>query len=261
MQNALLFDSHCHLDDPRFDEDREQLISGFQEAGVFACLTCGSDVASSYASLLLAQQHERVYAAAGIHPHEVSKALPEDVEQIARLLAKGKVLALGEIGLDFYYDFSPRELQTQLLQQQLDLAFELNKPVVLHVREAHGAMIDLLKSRKGANPRGVMHCFTGSSESAQIYQDLGFHISFAGPITFKNANKLLLTAQSIQKDRLLIETDSPYLAPVPYRGKRNQPALVAQVCEKLAEIHGMEAVEMAKLTNQNACNLFGIPLA
>lgn len=260
MDTALLFDTHCHLDDARFDEDRDQLIGGFQQAGIFACLSCGSDIKSSKASLSLAQQHRPVYAAVGIHPHEAAKAEAADLNQIAQMLTEDKVVALGEIGLDHHYDFSPRPVQAQWLEKQLDMAYELKKPVVLHVRDAHGAMIDLLRARRKALPRGVMHCFTGSSESAEIYQDLGFHISFAGPITFKNASKLLLSAQSIRKERLLIETDSPYLAPVPFRGKRNHPALVSLVCQKLAEIHGMGNEEMARLTRQNACDLFGIAL-
>ena len=174
------------------------------------------------------------------------------------MLGQGKVVALGEIGLDYYYDFSPRDLQKRMLSQQLDLAYELNLPVILHVRDAHGDMVDLLRARGDRLPGGVLHCFSGSKESAAEYVKLGFYISFAGPVTFKNADKLLLAAQSVPEDRILIETDSPYLAPVPMRGKRNDPSLVRYVCTKMAELRGIEEEEMSELTLRNALRFFGM---
>jgi len=257
---ALLFDSHCHLDDTRFDDDRDELIAGLPDQGVFACLSCGSDVTTSKASLTLAERWPFIWAAAGIHPHEASKAEEEDFLEIEKLLNARKVRALGEIGLDFHYDFSPRMTQERVLLRQLDMAYKKNLPVVLHVREAHGAMLDILGSRAGKLPKGVLHCFSGSAESAVEYQRLGFYISFAGSVTFKNAGKLRLAAQAVQADRLLIETDSPYLAPEPFRGKRNDPSKVREVCRVLAELLGVSCAAMAELTLKNACNLFDIPI-
>lgn len=253
-----LFDSHCHLDDSQFDPDRGLLLEDLPRQGVAACLTCGSDPATSRASLDLAERHGYIYAAAGIHPHEASKAKPGDLADIRELLAHPKAVALGEIGLDFHYDFSPRDVQEELLIKQLDLAAELEKPVVLHVREAHGAMLDILRARRGSLPGGVMHCFSGSAESALEYEKLGFHISFAGSLTFKNAQKLQAAAQAVSPERLLIETDSPYLSPVPFRGKRNNPARVAEVCRLLAQLRETSFEEMAELTLRNACSLFGL---
>lgn len=258
MQTCL-FDSHCHLDDARFDEDREQLIASLPGHGIGACLTCGSDLPSSRAALELAKQYDFIYAAAGIHPHEAGKAAREDLAGVGALLTHPRVVALGEIGLDFYYDFSPRETQEALLIEQLDLAFEMKKPVILHVRESHGAMLDILRARKGRLPGGVLHCFSGSAQSVPVYEKLGFHISFAGSVTFKNAAKLREAARAVSPDRLLIETDSPYLSPEPFRGRRNHPGQVAEVCRALADAHRMSFEEMAELTCRNAAKLFGTP--
>ncbi len=175
-------------------------------------------------------------------------------------MVEPKAMALGEIGLDFHYDFSPHEQQGEALLRQLRLAYRLGKPVVLHVREAHGAMLDILKSLEGNLPNGVLHCFSGSAESAAVYQQLGFSISFAGSLTFRNAEKLRLAVQAVSPDRLLIETDSPYLSPEPYRGRRNDPSRVAEVCRVLAELRGLNFKEMANLTLMNACGLFDVPV-
>lgn len=258
MRGNLLFDSHCHLDDEQFDPDRDSLIASLKEKGIAACLTCGSDLASSNACVKLAETYPFVYAAAGIHPHQAAEAKPTDLEEIRGLLKHDKVVALGEIGLDFYYDFSPRALQEELLMKQLDLAFELGMPVVLHVRDAHGRMLELLSARKDRLPKGVLHCFSGSAESAKEYERLGFYISFAGSLTFKNAHNLREAAKVVSPDRLLIETDSPYLSPVPFRGKRNDPSKVSEVCKLLAEIRSLSLEETALLTCKNACSLFKI---
>lgn len=257
-ESRLLFDTHCHLDDPRFDEDRDALIHNLPGEGVHACLTCGCDLVSSRASIELARKHPCVFAAAGIHPHEAAKARREDLDALPALLADPRAVALGEIGLDFYYDFSPREVQRDLLTKQLDLAYELNKPVVLHVRDAHGEMISLLENRRARLPGGVLHSYSGSAESAGQYLAMGFHISFSGTITFKNADKVRRAALAVPLDRLLIETDSPYLAPVPHRGQRNNPALVRHVCDKLAALFDMPSEDMARITRDNAQRLFGI---
>ncbi len=256
---ALLFDSHCHLDDARFDADRDGLIAGLPGRGIFACLSCGSDAASSRASLALARRWPFIWAAAGIHPHEALRAGEEDFSEIRELLTDPKVRALGEAGLDFHYDFSPRDTQERVLLRQLDMAYGAGMPVVLHVREAHGAMLDILNRRAGRLPGGVLHCFSGSAESAAEYQRLGFHISFAGSVTFKNAGKLRMAAQAVRADRLLIETDSPYLSPEPFRGRRNDPSQVSGVCRVLAEVRGVSFAQIAEQTLKNACALFGIP--
>ncbi|HSK69519.1 MAG TPA: TatD family hydrolase [Candidatus Limnocylindria bacterium] len=257
---ALLFDSHCHLDDPRFDGDREELLARLPDAGIFACLTCGSDLASSRASLELAERFPYVYAACGIHPHEAGSAGEGAAEELERLLSHPRAVAVGEIGLDFHYGHSTGEKQLEWLSLQFDLALKVGKPVILHVRDAHGAMLGFLRSRRDRLPPGVLHCFSGSAESAAEYEALGFHISFAGPVTFRNAEKAKLAAKVVSGERLLIETDSPYLAPHPLRGQRNDPSLVRLVCEELALLRGMTADEMARLTCRNACKLLGVPL-
>ncbi len=255
---GLYFDTHCHLVDERFDEDREALIESLPGEGVFACLACGCSLESSRASLELARQYPFVYAAAGIHPHEAAEASQDDLKALPALLSDPRVVALGEIGLDFYYDFSPRDVQRELLHQQLDLAYEMGKPVLLHVRDAQGEMLSLLEGRRGRLSGGVLHSYSGSAESVRQYLDLGFYISFSGTVTFKNAVNVQRAARAVPLDRLLIETDSPYLAPVPMRGRRNNPALVRHVSEKLAELFDMPAEEMARATRDNACRLFGI---
>lgn len=258
MDSLRLFDSHCHLDDARFDEDRDRMIQALPAQGLAYCLTVGSDLDSSRRSLQLAHQYPFIYAAAGVHPHEAAKAPVDYLLQVRELLGQKKVVALGEIGLDYHYDFSPRDVQRRVLTEQLDLAYELRMPVIVHVREAHGDMIDLLRDRADRLPGGVLHCFSGSAESAQEYVRLGFYISFAGPVTFKNAGKLLAAAQAVPLEKLLIETDSPYLSPVPLRGKRNTPAHVRHVCERLAELRDLSAEDMAGITCRNAMALFGI---
>ena len=255
---ALLFDTHCHLDDEKFDGDRDELIESLPAEGIFACLTCGSDLATSRASLDLAERYPFVYAAAGIHPHEAAKAIPEDLSAMEGLLKKPKVVALGEIGLDYHYDFSPRDVQRELLINQLDLAYQLKKPVILHVREAQGDMLSLLSERRERLSGGVLHSYSGSAESARQYLDMGFYISFSGSLTFKNADNLRRAALAVPLDRLLIETDSPYLAPVPFRGRRNNPGMVRQVCEKLAALFEMPPEDMAKITRDNARRLFAV---
>lgn len=255
-----LFDSHCHLDDEQFDIDRDELIQALPQEGIVYCLTVGSDLSSSERSLQLADEHNFIYAAAGVHPHEAIKATKDYIKRLEKLLSHKKAVAVGEIGLDYHYDFSPRDIQRKLLEEQLDLAYQKKMPVILHVREAHGDMIDLMKNRKDKLPKGVMHCFSGSAESALEYVRLGFHISFAGPITFKNAGKLLLAAQAVPLDKLLIETDSPYLSPQPFRGRRNDPSMVKYICQKLASLRGLEIEEMADITFNNTLSLLKIEI-
>ena len=253
-----LFDSHCHLDDEKFNEDRAEVIARLREGGVERCVCVGSDLPSSRRCVALAEQYPFIYAAAGVHPHEAKDAPADYLDQLKTLLAHPKVMALGEIGLDYYYDLSPRDVQKRVVQEQLDLACDIDMPVIFHIRDAHGDMFDILRSRSRL-PAGVIHCCSASAEMVREYLKMGFYISFAGPITFKNAAGPVSASQAVPLDRLLIETDSPYLAPVPLRGRRNEPANVRYVLEKQAEIHGVPADELAEITFRNACALYRIP--
>lgn len=254
-----LFDSHCHLDDERFNEDREETIARIHENGVARCVCVGSDLSSSRRCLALAEAYDFIYAAAGVHPHEAKDAPADYLDQLKDLLARPKVQALGEIGLDYFYDFSPRDVQKRVLQEQLDLAVETDMPVIFHIRDAHGDMFDLLRERGKSLPAGVIHCCSASAEMVREYLKMGFYISFAGPITFKNASSVITASQAVPLDRLLIETDSPYLAPVPMRGRRNEPTYVRYVLEKQAEVHGVTPEVLAEITYRNACALYRIP--
>ena len=253
-----LFDSHCHLDDEKFNEDRAETIARLREGGVERCVCVGSDLPSSRRCVALAEQYPFIYAAAGVHPHEAKDAPADYLDQLKTLLAHPKVMALGEIGLDYYYDLSPQDVQKRVVQEQLDLACETDMPVIFHIRDAHGDMFDILRSRSRL-PAGVIHCCSASAEMVREYLKMGFYISFAGPITFKNAAGPVSASQAVPLDRLLIETDSPYLAPVPLRGRRNEPANVRYVLEKQAEIHGVPPEELAEITFRNACALYRIP--
>lgn len=253
-----LFDSHCHLDDEKFNEDRAEVIARLREGGVERCVCVGSDLPSSRRCVALAEQYPFIYAAAGVHPHEAKDAPADYLDQLKTLLAHPKVMALGEIGLDYYYDLSPRDVQKRVVQEQLDLACDTDMPVIFHIRDAHGDMFDILRSRSRL-PAGVIHCCSASAEMVREYLKMGFYISFAGPITFKNAAGPVSASQAVPLDRLLIETDSPYLAPVPLRGRRNEPANVRYVLEKQAEIHGVPPEELADITFRNACALYRIP--
>ena len=253
-----LFDSHCHLDDEKFNEDRAEVIARLREGGVERCVCVGSDLPSSRRCVALAEQYPFIYAAAGVHPHEAKDAPADYLDQLKTLLAHPKVMALGEIGLDYYYDLSPQDVQKRVVQEQLDLACDTDMPVIFHIRDAHGDMFDILRSRSRL-PAGVIHCCSASAEMVREYLKMGFYISFAGPITFKNAAGPVSASQAVPLDRLLIETDSPYLAPVPLRGRRNEPANVRYVLEKQAEIHGVPPEELAEITFRNACALYRIP--
>ena len=252
-----VFDSHCHLDDPAFEGDREEAYGRMLEAQVERCVCVGSDIPSSLRCLEIAGSHEGVYAAVGIHPHEAKDAPPDLEERIVALMEKEKAVALGEIGLDYHYDFSPRDTQMAVMARQFQLALEKDWPVIYHIREAHGDMLAFFRQQK-ALPPGIIHCFSGSAETAREYVKMGLYISFAGPLTFKKAPNLWEAAKAVPLNRLLVETDSPYLAPEPLRGKRNEPAHVVRTLEKLAELREMPVAEMAEITWQNACAFYRI---
>lgn len=254
--NAPLFDSHCHLDDPKFDGDRAAAIDRMTAAGVTRCVCVGSDLPSSRRCIDLAREHDAVYAAAGIHPHEAKDAPADYLAQLQALLSQPKVVALGEIGLDYYYDFSLREAQRRVFLEQLDLACQLDVPVIFHIRDAHGEMADLLRNRKGRLPSGVIHCCSCGADLVREYVKMGFYISFAGPVTFKNAARVWDAALAVPPERLLIETDSPYLSPEPVRGRRNEPANVRHILMKQAALRGMPPEELAEITTQNALRFY-----
>ena len=254
-----LFDSHCHLEDERFQGEVEDVLARMAEAGVNRCILASSDMPTGTKIVGLADQYPQVYGMVGFHPHEASQFREEDLEQMAQWLKHDKIVGVGEIGLDYYYDHSPRDVQRQVLERQLDFALEQNVPVAFHIRDAHGDTLDMFSRRKGRLPEGVLHCFSGSLECARQYLDMGFYLSFAGPVTFKNAAKLQEVAKYCPIDRLLVETDSPYLAPVPLRGQRNEPANVRFVAQMVAELKGMDAEQLARHAFENTCRLYRIP--
>ena len=252
----MLFDTHAHLNDDRFDENRFELIESLNQNGVGAYCEIGYDIASSKAALDLADKYDFIYAACGVHPHDTQNLTDDDMETLRELLKNPKAVALGEIGLDYYYDNSERDKQRKWFDIQLKLAAEIDKPVTIHTRDAMGDTIDILKANKANS--GIIHCYSGSKESAKILLDMGYYISFAGPLTFKNASTALEVAAYVPDDRILIETDSPYLAPVPYRGKTNTPVYVAEVAKKLSEIRNVSFDYIADLTFENAKKVYRI---
>lgn len=255
----MLIDSHVHLDDEMFDQDRDAVILRAKEAGVCCMINIGADMLSSARAVSLASQYPEIYAAVGIHPHDAEKMAKEDEKQLAVWTGFDKVVAVGEIGLDYYYDLSPREIQKKVFIRQLDIARQMHMPVVIHNRDAHGDTMNILK-REGQGLTGVIHCFSGSLEMAEELIKMGWYIGFDGPVTFKNAARLPEIAAKIPLERILIETDSPYLTPVPFRGKRNEPSYVRLVAERIAELRGMYTDDFCRAAAQNTCNLFGIKL-
>jgi len=256
-----LIDTHTHLDFPQFDGDREAVIARAREAGVTTIINVGADIESSLASVALAERYPFIYAAVGVHPHDASILDETTLAKLKELARHPKVVAIGEIGLDYYRNLSPRDVQRRVFRLQLKLALDVGKPVIIHDRDAHREVLEILKEvaqKADGRLTGVMHCFSGSPEMAREVLKLGFRISVAGPVTFKNARKLPQIVRELPLDRLLIETDCPYLAPHPYRGKRNEPAYVRLVAEAIAAIKGMPVEEIARATLQNALRLFGI---
>lgn len=253
-----LFDTHCHLTAEQFDADRDAVIQRAFDVGVTQMLTLGTDVASSRAVIALAEQFEGVYAAIGIHPESVREAALEDVEIIRELAAHPKVVAIGEIGLDYYWDKTTAGLQQTFFETQLELAAELNLPAAIHDRDAHARIIETLRKMRGSKARGVLHAFSGSVQMARDAFDLGFVVSFGGPVTFKNNTQAPDLVRALPLERILLETDSPYLAPQPHRGKRNEPAHVKVVAERIAELKGLELEQVATQTTNNAHDLFRI---
>jgi len=263
-----LIDSHCHLDLPHFDEDRDQVIARAQEAGIIAMITQGVDIPSSSAAIALAERYPSVYAAVGIHPNDCADFQPDMIATLREMAAHPRVVALGEIGLDDYWKTVPLPWQIDVLRAQLDLAAELGLPVILHDRETHDAILaevrDWVQNRVPGTPLaqrpfvGVFHSFSGDLSMAHAVYDLGFILGLGGPVTFKNARDLQALAKQLDPQRLILETDAPYLSPHPFRGKRNEPARVKWVAEKLAELWGMTFADVAALTTATAKILFNL---
>jgi len=258
----MFIDSHAHIDGEEFDADRDEVIERARAAGVSTILNVGTGDPHSGAferAVELSQKHENVYTAIGTHPHD-ARLYNDQAEQKIKTLTKSKnVIAWGEIGLDFHYDNSPRDVQIAVFKRQLHAAHECDLPVVIHTREAEPETIEILKSDyAGAKRRGIFHCFSGSMDLAQAAIELGFMISFSGIITFKKADELRTVAKEVPLDRLLIETDCPYLSPIPYRGKRNEPAYVVEVARCLGGIHGIDIEEMARITSDNFRRFFAL---
>ncbi len=254
----MLADSHAHIDDERFDADREEVVARALAAGVSLIVNIGADMASSARSVALAEKYPGIYAAVGMHPHDSRDMKETDYHQLEQWATHPKVVAIGEIGLDYHYDLSPRPVQKEVFLRQLDLARKTGKPFIIHEREAHADMLDIIRNAaRGLN--GVFHCFSGSVETAREYLKMGFYISVAGPVTFPKSAKTKDVAKAVPLDRLLVETDSPYLTPQPFRGKRNEPAYVRLVAEEIANLRDIPLAELAEATTANVRRLFNIP--
>jgi TatD DNase family protein len=254
----LLIDSHAHIDLPEFDKDRDQVMARARERGVRAVINVGLDAALSLKALAMAKRYEDVFAAVGCHPHEAAKMKEGDLKSIAELTKDSRVVAIGEIGLDFYRNLSPRESQLEVFKKQLDLAAELGLPVAVHCRQAHQEVYDILSGWVKANPagrRGVIHCFSGDIEMARRYIDLGFYISLAGSVTYPSAGELLEVAREVPLERFLLDTDAPFLAPQAHRGKRNEPAYVALTAERVAGIRQAPVEVVADSAARNTIEL------
>ena len=250
----MYFESHAHYDDERFDEDRDTLLASFPAEGIETVVNASSDIKSSKASIALSEKYPFFYAAVGVHPHEVENITEADIDELRELSKHPKVVAIGEIGLDYYYDLSPRDLQCHWFKRQLELADELKMPVIIHSRDAAQECFDIIKNSNVRN--GVIHCYSGSAEMAEEYIKMGFYIGVGGSLTFKNNKKGVETVERIPIEKILIETDSPYLAPVPYRGKRNDSRLLKYVVERISQIKNIPENDICNITKNNAQNLF-----
>ena len=253
----MFIDSHAHLEMKAFDRDRDEVIARSTEAGVDYTVTVGTTLDDCKKVIFLANKYESIYAAVGIHPHEVKNINNDTYDSLKELAAHDKVVAYGEIGLDFFRNLSPRDVQIKRFGEQLELAGEIGLPVVIHDREAHGETMDMLQKRKG-NQRGIIHCFSGNYEMARKCLDMGFFISIPGTITFKKSETLQKVVEKIPITSLLLETDSPFLAPHPRRGRRNEPANVILTARRVAEIKGLPLEEVGEITSRNTKSVFGI---
>ncbi|GEO26361.1 hydrolase TatD [Alicyclobacillus acidoterrestris] len=251
-----LFDTHCHLMDDQFADDLAAVLERAHSAGVSYVVVPAVDVQSARRAIAIAEQHEGVYAAVGIHPEAAKDVPASDFDEVERLALHEKVVAIGEIGLDYYWDAAPRPEQAAVLRRQIEIAKRVKQPVIIHNRESTQDIVQLLQDSGVDEVGGVMHCFNETLDVAKACMALGFYISFGGPVTFKKAEDVRQVAAQIPDDRLLVETDSPYLSPHPFRGKRNEPARVRLVAEQVAQVRGVGVDTIAALTTKNALALF-----
>lgn len=254
----MLIDSHVHLDDSQFDLDREDVIESFDENNLELVINVGADMESSRRAVELSEKYDKIYAAVGVHPHDAKDVDESTIDELRSLASARKVVAIGEIGLDYHYDNSPRDIQKKWFRRQIKLAKELNLPIIVHERESTKDALDIITEEYDGKLTGVIHCFSSSVEIAKEYIKLGFFISLGGPVTFKNAKMPKLVAEEVPLESLLIETDSPYLTPTPFRGKRNDPTKVRYVAETIANLRGISYEKLVKSTNENTKKLFNI---
>ncbi len=250
-----IFDSHAHYDDESFNEDRDSLLESMSSQGVSGIVNCATDIASCKKCAEMSDKYENIYFAAGIHPHEAQSVEADYIERLEEWAKHGKCVAIGEIGLDYHYDFSPREIQQEVFEAQLLLAQKLRLPVIIHDREAHEDTMNLLKKY---SPQGIVHCFSGSVEMAREIVKLGMHIGLGGAVTFKNAKKPVEVAKYVPLEMLVLETDCPYMTPVPFRGKRNDSSLISYTADFIAQLKGISTQALIDITTENSKRIFGI---
>ncbi|GAA3411789.1 TatD family hydrolase [Paenibacillus hodogayensis] len=255
----MLTDTHTHLNASQFDDDREEVIERARQQGVSRIINIGFNRETIPTSIELTERFDFIYSAVGWHPQDAIDMRADDLDWIEELCKKEKVVAIGEIGLDYYWDTSPKDVQHRVFREQIRLARRIGMPIAIHNREAHQDIVQLLREEKAEDVGGVMHCYSGSWETAKLCLDMNFYISFGGPITFKNARQPKEVLTQVPLDRLLIETDAPYLTPHPHRGKRNETGYVRLVAEAAAELKGVTLEEIAAITSDNATRLFGMP--
>ncbi len=254
----MIFDTHAHYDDEAFEEDREALLSGMKEAGVEYIVNVGASMASSGRSIALAEKYPFVYAAVGVHPDEVGELNEEQFSRLKEWSVHPRVKAIGEIGLDYYWDKEKHELQKMWFFRQMELAHERKLPIIVHSREAAKDTLDMIKEVQPLELSGIIHCYSYSLEHAKEYLNMGYYLGIGGVLTFKNAKKLKEVAEYAPLSQIVLETDCPYLAPVPYRGKRNDSSKIAYVAEELASIKQVSVEEVLRITNENGRKLYGI---
>lgn len=255
MMYNNIFDTHAHYDDEQFDSDRSELLASLTGKGISGVISCGVNAESSKANIDLSEKYPFIYAAVGYHGLNTEDLTGDYLDILKGLIKNEKTVAIGEIGLDYHYEKETRDIQLKIFREQIELANEYNLPVIVHDREAHEDTLNILKELK---PRGVIHCFTGSVEMAKEIVKIGMYIGLGGAVTFKNAVKPVEVAKFVPENRLLVETDCPYMTPVPYRGKRNDSSLIPFTAEKIAEVRGVTAQEILDLTAENAKTLFNI---
>lgn len=261
LATPAYFDTHAHYDSDRFKGDQRELLTALRAAGVAAVVNCASDLKSCTSTLKLTKEYDFVFGAVGVHPHEVKDLEVEDVDKLYGYACQSeKVVAIGEIGLDYHYDFSPREAQRDWFVEQIELAKEVELPIIVHSREAAKETFDIIEATEAAEVGGVIHAYSGNVEMAKAYVDMGFYLGIGGMVTFPDVKKILRVVQEMPLERLLLETDAPYLTPVPNRGQRNDSRNLVYVAEKIAALKGITPEEVVRVTTENACRLFQVTL-